>query len=159
MSAESKQRPVPTAEEMEQTLSYWIETLHKKAPESIGDLLRFRVGPCNPEAGEYSFYVSTEEWMKNAFGSLHGGIISTILDQGMGMLCHCLMNGSAITPTVQMNVTYHHPLMPGDGVLLRVYVESVTRTLIYTRAEAVNEIHPDKLCVTATGIFFIKPLH
>ena len=159
MSVENKRNQVPSAREMEDRLSYWITQLHERAPESIGDLLRFRVGPCDPKAGDYSFFASTEEWMKNAFGSLHGGIISTILDQGMGMLCHCLMNGSAITPTVQMNVTYHQPLMPGDGMLLKVYVESVTRTLIYTRAEAVNEIQPDKLCVTATGIFFIKPLH
>lgn len=158
MSVESKERPVYSAEDMEQRLRYWIGQLHKKAPESIGDLLRFQVGPCSAEAGEYCFFASTEEWMKNAFGSLHGGIIGTILDQGMGMLATCLMEGKAITPTVQMNVTYHRPLMAGDRVLLKIYVESVTRTLIHMRAEAMNADHPEKRCVTATGIFFIKPL-
>ena len=158
MSEESKRRPATSAEKMEQRLSYWIEQLHKRASGSIGDLLHFQVGPCDAEAGEYCFSVSTEEWMKNAFGSLHGGIISTILDQGMGMLSTCLMDGKAITPTVEMNVSYLHPLMPGDKVLLKVYVESVTRTLIYMRAEAMNADRPEKRCVTATGIFFIKPL-
>ena len=158
MSVENKRNQVPSAREMEDRLSYWITQLHERAPESIGDLLRFRVGPCDPKAGDYSFFASTEEWMKNAFGSLHGGIIGTILDQGMGMLSTCLMEGKAITPTVQMNVTYHRPFAPGDEVLLKVHVEAMTRTMIHMRGEAMCSSEPEKLCVSATGIFFIKPL-
>ena len=158
MSGESKEHSVPGAEEMEQRLRFWIGQLHSRAPESIGDLLRFRVGPCSPAAGEYHFYASTGDWMKNAFGSLHGGIIGTILDQGMGMLATCLMDSKAITPTVQMNVTYHRPLMPGDEILLKIYVETMTRTLIYMRAEAMNAGSPERLCVSANGIFFVKLL-
>lgn len=158
MSGESKIGPMLPAEDMEQRLVYWIEELHKRAPDSIGDLLRFRVGSCSPEAGMYCFHVSTDQWMQNAFGSLHGGIIGTIMDQGMGILATCLMERKAITPTVQMNIVYHRPLMPGDGILLKIYVESITRTLIHMRAEAMNEAQPDKLCVTASGVFFIKML-
>ena len=159
MNEESNHHPsAPSREEMEQRLTYWIGQLHEHAPDSIGDLLRFQVGPCSPEAGEYSFLASTQDWMQNAFGSLHGGIITTILDQGMGMLATCLMEGTAITPTVQMNVTYHRPLMPGDGVLLNIHVETMTRTLIHMRAEATKEAQPDRLCVSATGMFYIKPL-
>lgn len=84
MSGESKIGPMLPAEDMEQRLAYWIEELHKRAPDSIGDLLRFRVGSCSPEAGMYCFHVSTDQWMQNAFGSFHGGIIGTIMDQGMG---------------------------------------------------------------------------
>ena len=146
-------------EEMEQRLRTWVGLLHEHAPDSIGDLLRFEVGPCDPEAGDYCFYASTEPWMQNAFGSLHGGIITTVLDQGMGMLATCLMNGTAITPTVQMNVTYHRPLRAGDSLALNVHVEATTRTLIHMRAEARNRLQPDKLCVSATGMFFIKPMN
>ena len=158
MSGESKEHSVPGAEEMEQRLRFWIGQLHSRAPESIGDLLRFRVGPCSPDTGEYCFYASTGDWMKNAFGSLHGGIIGTILDQGMGMLATCLMGGKAITPTVQMNVAYHRPLRPGDEILLKIYVETMTRTLIHMRAEAMNAGSPERLCVSANGIFFVKLL-
>ena len=143
---------------MEQRLSDWIGQVHQRAPESIGDLLRFQVDSCDPEAGEYRLLASTERWMRNAFGSLHGGIITTILDQGMGMLATCLMNGTAITPTVEMNVIYHRPLMPGDRILLKIQVETITRTLIHLRSEAVNALQPEKLCVSATGIFCIKPI-
>ena len=43
MSGENKPRPEVPGENMEQRLSDWIEELHRRAPESIGDLLRFRV--------------------------------------------------------------------------------------------------------------------
>ena len=158
MSGENKGWANLSAEEAEQRLSFWISELHRRATDSIGDLLHFRPGSCKPEAGEYCFHVSTEDWMKNAFGSLHGGIISTIMDQGMGMLATCMMEGRAITPTVQMNIAYHHPLMPGDPVLLKIHVESVTRTLLYLRAEAMNEKQPDKLCAAASGVFYVKML-
>ena len=68
------------------------------------------------------------------------------------------MEGKAITPTVQMNVTYHRPFAPGDEVLLKVHVEAMTRTMIHMRGEAMRASEPEKLCVSATGIFFIKPL-
>lgn len=42
MSGESKEKSVIPAEDMEQRLSYWIEELHKRAPDSIGDLLCLR---------------------------------------------------------------------------------------------------------------------
>ena len=95
--------------------------------------------------------------MQNAFGTLHGGIIATALDQGMGMLATCLMNGQGLTPSVQLNITYHRPLVAGERILLKIYVESVTRTLIYMRGEAFQEAKPDKLCATGTGIFYFKP--
>ena len=158
MSGENKSWTELSAEEAQQRLSFWIAELHRRSPDSIGDLLHFRVASCRPEAGEYCFRVSTEDWMKNAFGNLHGGIISTIVDQGMGMLATCMMGGKANTPTVQMNITYQHPLMPGDPVLLNIHVEAVTRTLLYLRSEVRSAEHPDKLCATASGVFYIKML-
>ena len=158
MSGENKSWNELSPEEVRQRLSFWLSELHRLAPDSIGDLLRFQVASCKPEAGEYCFRVSTKDWMKNAFGSLHGGIIGTIVDQGMGMLATCMMGGKALTPTVQMNITYQHPLMPRDPVLLQIRVEAVTRTLLYLRSEARNADHPDKLCATASGVFYIKML-
>ena len=158
MSGESKEHSVPGAEEMEQRLRFWIGQLHSRAPESIGDLLRFRVGPCSPDTGEYRFYASTGDWMKNAFGSLHGGIIGTILDQGMGMLATCLMDGKAITPTVQMQVEYHSPLIPGKSIFVRVQVVSAGKTLIHMAAQAWQTDHEDSLCLSATGLYFYKTI-
>lgn len=145
------------AEEMKQLLEHWIAELHRHAPDSIGDLLHFSVKDCDPEAKNYEFLIGTEQWMQNAFGSLHGGIIATMLDQGMGMLATCLMHGQGITPSIQLNITYHRPLLPKKEILLKVHVDSVTKTLLHLRAEAMHSDAPEKLCVTGTGIFYYKP--
>ena len=158
MSAENKTAAQTDPEQMRSLLTGWIEELHRHAPDSIGDLLHFQVVECDPEKGIYSFSLDTEGWMQNAFGTLHGGIIATALDQGMGMLATCLMNGQGLTPSVQLNITYHRPLVPGEKILLRIYVESVTRTLIHMRGEAFQEGTSGKLCASGTGIFYFKPV-
>lgn len=155
MSAENK-KPVD-AQQMKSQLIDWVQELHRHAPDSIGDLLHFEVLDCDVAAGEYCFGIKTQTWMQNAFGTLHGGIIATALDQGMGMLATCLMNGAGVTPSVQLNITYHRPLIPGRKILLKVYVESVTRTLIHMRGEAFQEGAEGKLCATGAGIFYFKP--
>lgn len=157
MSAENKRAEHPDSQLMRELLTGWIAELHRHAPDSIGDLLHFRVVECDPQKGIYCFSLDTEGWMQNAFGTLHGGIIATALDQGMGMLATCLMNGQGLTPSVQLNITYHRPLVPGKKILLKVYVESVTRTLIHMRGEAFQEGISGKLCASATGIFYYKP--
>lgn len=141
---------------MEQSLHYWLAQLHENAPGTIGDMLHYTVASCDAENGDYVMYVDTEPWMRNAFGSLHGGIISTAMDQGMGMLATCLMDGKALTPTIQLNLTFHHPLLATNRMLLKIHVEAHTRTMLHLRAEARNEQEPDKLCASATGIFYIK---
>ena len=143
---------------MEQRLGYWLKLLHDRAPGSIGEMLQFEIGACDEAVGCYTLYASTEKWMANAFGSLHGGIISTALDQGMGMVASCMMEGKAITPTVEMNTTFHHFLVPGNRMLLKIYVVAHTRTMIHLRAEVMDESVPEKLCASATAIFFIKPI-
>lgn len=152
MSGENKRLP------MEQRLGYWLKLLHEHAPDSIGEMLRFEIGTCDEAAGSYILYASTEKWMGNAFGTLHGGIISTALDQGMGMIASCMMDGTAITPTVEMNTTFHHALIPGKRMCLKIHVVARTRTMIHMRAEVVDAEEPEKLCASATGIFFIKPI-
>lgn len=157
MSGENKTAAQTDPEQMKALLTGWIGELHRHAPDSIGDLLHFQVVECDPMQGSYCFSLDTEDWMQNAFGTLHGGIIATALDQGMGMLATCLMNGQGLTPSVQLNITYHRPLVPGERILLKIYVESVTRTLIHMRGEAFQEDAAEKLCATGTGIFFFKP--
>lgn len=143
---------------MEQALASCIALLHDRAPGSIGDLLHLRVGNCNEASGEYTIYAETEPWMCNPYGTLHGGIISTMMDQAMGTLATCLTDGRAITPTVQLNVTFHHPLLPSQQTVLRLHVDAVTRTMLHLRVEASNGQEPQKRCASATGIFYIKPM-
>lgn len=152
VSGENKRLP------MEQRLGYWLKLLHDRAPDSIGEMLHFEIGGWDEASSCGTLYATTEKWMQNAFGSLHGGIISTAFDQGMGMVASCLMEGTAITPTVEMNTIFHHFLTPGCRMRMKVYVVAQTRTMLHLRAEIMDDAAPEKLCASATAIFFVKPI-
>lgn len=136
-----------------------IAQLSELAPNSIGDILHFALLECDPEAGDYLLSCRTEDWMRNAAGTLHGGLCATILDQAMGFIPYCLRTETGITPTVQLSVNYHRPLIPGQEVLVKVHVVSVTKSLITLSAEAWQKENPQKLCLSGTGLYFWKPAH
>lgn len=134
-----------------------LAQLHELAPESAGDLLRLQPLEYDPNRQEVLFSGKTEVWMRNPQGILHGGISAMIADQAMGTLAFCVKPGEGIAPAIELHVNYHRPLIPGEGVLMRVRLIAQTKTLIHSSAELYRESAPEKLCVTASGTYFFKP--
>jgi uncharacterized protein (TIGR00369 family) len=83
---------------------------------------------------------------------------ATLVDQAMGCVAFCAKPGDGTAPTVQMNVTYHRPLRPGQDVLIKVRVISAGKTLMHLAADAYLEDQPDKLCLSSTAVYCYKPL-
>ena len=133
-----------------------ISGLHRKAPGSIGDMMEFQVIAEDREKGEYLLRCRTFEWMRNALGTLHGGMGAAVVDQAMGFVAYSYMRGAGVTPTIQLQLNYHRPLVAGEDVLLRVRVISVTRTLVGMTCEAMAASDPERICITATGTSFLK---
>ena len=130
-----------------------IQTL---APDTIGDMLKLSLVACSEEKNEFIFLSKTGSWMRNIAGTLHGGMCATILDQTMGLVAYCAKPGEGIAPTIEFQLSYHRPLIPGEDVIVRVQVLSVTRSLIRLRSEAALASSPDKLCLTGSGTYFYK---
>lgn len=142
---------------MEQALRSRIDQISREIPDSIADRMCFQLVDWDEEKRDYTFACRTQVWMRNFAGTLHGGMCATILDQAMGFVASCLKPGPGIAPTVQMEVNYHRPLIPGEEVLVKVHVVSVTRSLMNLTAEAMRLTSPDKVCLSGSGIFFYKP--
>lgn len=145
------------SEEMTQIVRGRIAQLHEVAPGSIGDLMCYELLSCDGEAGLYHMRCKTFDWMRNGPGTLHGGMCATIVDQAMGFIAYCCKPGEGIAPTVQMQVEYHRPLIPGETVLVDVRLVSSTRSLMHLSAKVYPESAPDRLCLSATSVFFYKP--
>ena len=143
--------------DMESALRRRIAQISADVPGSIGDILHFRLLSCDARAGDYTFSCQTAPWMRNFAGTLHGGLCATILDQAMGFVSYCLKPGEGAAPTVQMEIDYHRPLIPGEEVLVKVHVISVTRSLMNLIAQAMHGANPDKICLSGSGIYFYKP--
>lgn len=141
---------------MEQRLNNYIARIHENYKGSIGDMLDFRVISCDEERDDYVLECRTEPWMCNHYGTLHGGICATIIDQAMGMVCCCLKRGIGVCTTVQLEADYHRPVMTGEAILIKVHVISVTRSLINMTAELIQYSKSDKISVSGSAIFFYK---
>lgn len=141
---------------MESGLKEYIRKIHTDFHGSIGDMLDFQVVSCDEEKDDYVLKCRTESWMCNHYGTLHGGLCATILDQAMGMICVCLKREVGSCTTVQLEADYHRPVMCGDDILVKVHVVSVTKSLINMNAELVQMSKPDKISVSGSAIFFYK---
>ena len=143
--------------EIEQSLRRRLEELQNTAPDSIGAVMDFELVSCDPKAGEYMFRCKTMPWMRNSAGTLHGGICATVLDQAMGFVAYCVMPGEGIAPTIQMQVSYHRALIPGEDIVVKVWTVSVTKSLMSFRAEAFQTSKPEKLCLSGSATYSYKP--
>lgn len=135
-----------------------LETLHTRGAGTIGDMLDLRLVECDLEKGEFVMHCRTQAWMRNIAGTLHGGMCATLMDQAMGCVAYCAMPGEGIAPTIDLQVSYHRPLLPGQDVLIRVSMVSVTKSLMYLSSEAALVSQPDRVCITSRATFFYKPM-
>ena len=103
-----------------------------------------------------SFWTPTDNY-QGWLHTLHGGMCAAVLDQAMGVVAYSLKTEDGTCPTVQMEVEYHRPLIPGEGILVKVRVISMTKSLINLTAEAFRASRQDKICLSGSGIFFRKP--
>lgn len=138
-------------------LKKWLDRLHQVAPDSAGDILGLQALEYDDTRKEYLLSCQSQLWMRNAHGTLHGGLCATIADQAMGSVACCYKQGEGILPAIELHLNYHRPLIPGKEVLIRVRLVSVTRTLIHTTAELYRMDQPDKVCITANATYFFKP--
>lgn len=134
----------------------WLARLHEVAPGSIGDQLCLEALEYDETKKEYLLRSRSELWMRNAHGTLHGGLCATIADQAMGSVACCFKQGEGNIPAIELHMNYHRPLIPGEGVLVRVRVVSVTKTLIHMAAQLYRESCPEKLCISSSATYFYK---
>ena len=133
-----------------------IAGLHRKAPGSIGDIMDFRVLREDRENGEYMLRCKTFPWMRNALGTLHGGMGATVVDQAMGFIAYSYMPAPGTTPTLQLSLNYHKPLVPGEDVVVHVRVITASRRLVSMTCEAALASKPDDICITAAATSYLK---
>ena len=90
--------------------------------------------------------------MANPFGSVHGGIIATVIDEATGAaLMPSIETPSA--PTVSLNVEYLHPVSIGGTYKVLSEIVRIGRAVAIVDARILNE--EDKVLVRGTAFFQI----
>lgn len=148
--------PNDYSQTMEDRLRHALEFQRHPENDNIEDWMALRLVKCDPERNEYLIRANTAAWMRNAVDHVHGGICTAFLDQAMGCVCHCQKESAEIAPTIEMNLSFHRPVLLDSQILLKIQVLSVTRHLIRMAGQIVMENAPEKICVSATATFYCR---
>lgn len=126
------------------------------AGDSVGGMMHLQLVDCSEDGMEACFRCKTEQWMRNAFGTLHGGMSAAVMDQAMGFLTVAAMAEEGITATVQMQESYHYPIFPDSTILIRVRIISSSKSLRHLTGEICMEHIPDRICVSSTSVYYFS---
>lgn len=69
-------------------------------------------------------------------GSLHGGVITTLLDTTMGFSVATSVNELTICPTLDLRIDYMSASAPGEPVFAEAEVYRSTRHVVFVRGKA-----------------------
>ena len=83
----------------------------------IGATLAFDQIPIEVEAGKVTFFFTPEEYHYNPIGSVHGGVISTLLDSASACAVHTLLPAGTGYTTLELKVNFVRAIYAGSGVM------------------------------------------
>lgn len=138
---------------METAIGELLRALNETEPAPIGAMFAFELLHCDPEADEVLFRCKTLPWMCNTVGVLHGGMGAAVLDQAMSYVARAVKPDHQQTATIQLQVYYHHPIIPGEELQVIVRKTSRSRSLMHFSSEV---IAGGKLCLSGTAMFYLK---
>jgi len=99
--------------------------------------------------GEVFTYFTPPDYFQGFHGVVHGGILSTLMDE---IMAHAALRGVPYNAaTARMEVSFRRPALTGVQLKIIGRIKSVTGRRITTEAEILN---PDKKKIAeATGLF------
>ncbi|WP_418637710.1 PaaI family thioesterase [Winogradskyella sp.] len=117
-----------------------------KSPSPFAHWLNGKVIALKKNSLEFSFVVRKD--MTNPVGMLHGGVISGMIDDCMGVTFFTL-GLEYFYPSINLQVDFFNPAKEGEEVRVKTQVMKQGKTIINMRAEVYNI--SGKLLATATS--------
>lgn len=106
------------------------------SPSPFAKWLNGTVVSVDENSVEFQFEVRKE--MTNPVGMLHGGVISGMIDDCMGVTFF-ILGLEYFYPTINLNVEFFSSVKEGETVTVQTKVVKKGRTIINLKAEVMNE--------------------
>lgn len=127
----------------------------KVPPPPVGSLIG--VDEFIAEKGKVSCAFDPAEFHYNALGTVHGGVIATVIDIVMGSAVHSTLKVGQGFTTLTLELKYHRAVTAKSG-RLNATAEVVTRGRDIVTAEAKLSDKNDRLFAAATStLLIIRP--
>ena len=126
-----------------------LERNHKEWPNRLNSMLNLKLIDCSREERYAEFEFRSQDWMKNPYDGVHGGIISSVFDTCIGFGAVGLSH--SYVSTTDLSVSFLKP-MTGEAFLVRVDYTQVGKRMIRSIAKAVDK-KTGVLCATAMASF------
>lgn len=115
------------------------------------------VEPGEVEEGRVVFRLTPQEFHLNPLGSVHGGVIATLLDTAAACAVHSTLPVGTGYTTVDLTTTFLRAVRPGQGELTVVgTVVSRGRRTALGQAQLFD--HRDRLVAHATSTCLLMPM-
>ena len=141
----------PAQDWLREELTFINETM----AATLNGRLKAELDGCDEARQELTLRFPLQDWQVNGLGTLHGGMISTMMDLAMSMAVYCFSRES-IPPTITMTVNYLRPVPMEEGVLVRARVTSIGKRNATAYCETIVPA-TGKTAATAIGTYAVVP--
>ena len=138
---------------MERAFADYFRQVSETSAGTFNDMLHPEFVRCDFDGQRVVLRVRIQKWMTNPGGILHGGIIASLLDFTMGLLCR-YFSGGTMTPTVSMEVSYLRAVPMDGAICIGAQVTKRGRTFLNTLGSLWAEGAEERLLATATGVYY-----
>ena len=129
-----------------------MEGFISEHPDILNGMINIHFVSCSVEEKTAEFLFDVKDWERNMYGGVHGGMISTVLDSGMGIAAGVFSGKPA--STVSLNVQFIQPGM-GDKYRILVSFPHIGRHVIHTKSE-MRDAESGVSCAFADAVFTVR---
>lgn len=132
-----------------------ISFINGKMAATLNGRMQGELVSCDEANQSITLRYPVQDWQVNGLGTLHGGMISTMMDLTMSMAIYCYSR-QTIPPTITMTVNFLRPVPIEDGVHIMAHVTSIGKRNATAYCEAIVP-GTGKVAATAVGTYAIIP--
>lgn len=146
-------RKLTTQQGMEEVFNEYCNNWVEDQVGRVNELCKPQFVSCDFESKKVRLSYYVQDWMRNSWDVMHGGIVSTVFDLTMGLLSrYC--SGGELTPTTNMQVTYLRPIPALKTLIIEAECTMTGKTMCAISARSWVDGREEKLTATATGTYY-----
>ncbi|MCI1931755.1 MAG: PaaI family thioesterase [Clostridia bacterium] len=139
---------------LEKTMKSVISLTASEKGSGIMLMMKPEYVKCSAKEKSLTIYYDIEKWELNPQGIMHGGMLTTAIDNTYGTLTHYYAGDKFIT-TIELSMHFLKPLHEGDRLEITVKADHVGKTIINLSAAGKINNKNNVLAVTSSATYMI----